>query len=447
MVLLYYLGTVTLCMGALLTLPAAASPLLGERTLAPVFLIPAVGCISAGWVLRRVSSPGALDHHLALRVSAAAWLLAALIGSIPYLLAVHAGVLDAYFEAMSGFTTTGISVLSPGELPRSVILWRSLTEWVGGMGILVLVTVLFSPATAPRLYLAEARSERLEPSILSTTWKILYIYSILTLAAVLALYLSGDTVFRAVNHALTAVSTGGFSISEGGFAEAPGATRVAVMPFMLAGSTGFVLHRRVMRGEFGRFLSDPEVRGILAATGVLAAFLYLRGLHPLDAAFTSVSAVTTTGFSTLDISTLDEASKYALVLAMLVGGGVGSTAGGLKMLRALAVLKAARWYLRSLCMRRGVPLRLRGRRVEGEEALGILVFVLLYLLVFAAGVLAFVLQGRSTMEAAFMAASAQGNNGLSVLPGYTGMEELIMILQMWLGRLELVPVLALVMRD
>ncbi len=449
MVLLYYLGTILLSTGVLLLLPAASAPLLGEPRALPVFLAPALLCIFSGCFLRGLSSAGVPERLTAFKVAALGWLLAAFAGSLPYLLFLHSGVVDAYFEAMSGFTTTGISVLNPGQMPRSLVFWRSLTEWAGGVGIVVLMLAFFQPVgAAVRLYPAEARSERLEPSMLRTTWKILYIYVTLTLAAILVLYLSGDGVFRAVNHALTAVSTGGFSITSGGFADSPYATRLAIIPFMLAGGMSFALHSRVMGGEFRRFITDQEVLGILLVVLLLSGALHLLGVSLLDAVFTAVSAITTTGFTTLDISGMSDTAKYLLLLVMLVGGCTGSTAGGIKMFRALVVLKSAEWHLRRFVAPRGelLPLRLRGRKTE-EEVLASLTFVLLYLGTAAAGVLVFMLQGHSMMEAAFTVLSAQGNNGLTVLSDYTAPEEVLMILHMWMGRLELIPVLALLMRE
>jgi len=443
---LYYLGTIALSMSFILLLPLIASVELKEYSVAPAFILPMVACALLGVLLRRLVPRKELDLRRAFAVSALGWLLIALIGGVPYMIAAKTDFLDAYFEAMSGFTTTGISVLTPSLLPKSIIFWRSLTEWIGGMGIVVLFLAIFTPANvAAKLYIAEARSERLEPSLARTARKIFYIYSYLTLAAILALYLSGESVFRAVNHALTAVSTGGFSLTDSGYREASSLTKLVTMPFMVAGALSFALHQRVIRGELRKFFSNVEVQAIFAIVAAFTALLYLQGIPLIDAAFTTVSALTTTGFASVDIASLSDVTKYSLIFLIIIGGGYGATAGGVKVIRFVIILKAIGWYVRRVTSprRRVIPLKLQGRALSEEEVLSTLLFALLYIFFIASGTFIFMLLGHDLMSSLFMVSSAQSNDGLVVFTQYSSIEKVVMIFHMWLGRLEIIPVLTL----
>ncbi len=446
MPVLHYLGTITLSMGLLLLLPSMAAVILDEYSVAPAFLAPAAVCILVGLILQKLVPRKELDLRLAFIISALGWLLIALIGSLPYILASSASFLDAYFEAMAGFTTTGISVLTPSELPRSVIFWRSLTEWVGGVGIVVLFLAIFAPTNvAAKLYVAEARSERLEPSMARTARKIFYIYSYLTLAAILALYLSGAPVFEAVNHALTAISSGGFSPNDDSYMNEPAQLKLVTMLFMLLGGISFALHQRWMEGDFRRFFSNIEVRAIFAIVAVFSLLLYLDGVPAVDALFTTISALTTTGFTSIDVGSLSELSQYYLLLLLNIGGGYGSTAGGLKVIRFVIIIKAIEWFIRKITSprRRVVPFKVQDKVFSEEEVFSTLLFALLYLFFLAVGTFIFIYLGHDLMEALFMISSAQGNNGLVVLTEYTNVEKVVMLFHMWIGRLEIIPVLTL----
>jgi trk system potassium uptake protein TrkH len=446
MTVLHYLGTITLSMGLLLLLPSLASLLLREYSVAPAFLLPAIASMFAGFLLQKLAPKKELDLRLAFIISALGWLLIALIGGTPYVLASKAELLDAYFEAMAGFTTTGISVFTPSQLPKSVLFWRSLTEWIGGVGIVVLFLAIFAPTNvAAKLYVAEARSERLEPSMARTARKIFYIYSYLTLAAILALYLSGASVFEAVNHALTALSSGGFSPNDDSYMGISPQVKLVTMLFMLLGGISFALHQRWMEGDFRKFFSNIEVRAILAIVVVFSLLLYLDGVPAVDAAFTTISALTTTGFASIDVSSLSELSKYYLLLLLNIGGGYGSTAGGMKVIRFVIILKAIEWFIRKITSprRQVIPFKIQDKVFSEEEVFSTLLFALLYLFFLTLGTFIFILLGHDLMDALFMISSAQGNNGLVVLTQYTPIEKVVMIFHMWIGRLEIIPVLTL----
>ena len=446
MAVLHYLGTITLSMGLLLLLPGLVSVLLNEYSVTPAFLFPAILSILTGFALQKTAPKKELDLRLAFVIAALGWLLIALIGGVPYVLAAKAELLDAYFEAMAGFTTTGISVFTPSQLPQSVIFWRSLTEWIGGVGIVVLFLAIFAPTNvAAKLYVAEARSERLEPSMARTARKIFYIYSYITLAAILALYISGASVFEAVNHALTALSTGGFSPNDDSYVGVSSQIKLVTMLFMLLGGISFALHQRWMEGNFKKFFSNIEVQAILGIVAVSSLFLYLDGIPAVDAAFTTISALTTTGFTSIDVSSLSEVSKYYLLLLMNIGGGYGATASGIKVIRFLIILKSIEWFVRKITSprRRVMPFKIQDKIFTEKEVFSTLLFTLLYLFFLALGTFIFILLGHDLMSALFMISSAQGNNGLVVFTDYNTIEKAVMIFHMWIGRLEIIPVLVL----
>ncbi len=445
--LLHYMGTIALCTGMLMFIPALLALVLDEPGMPQAFALPAAVSVLLGYGVHRLSPKGELNLRLAFAVSALGWALVALLGSMPYVLSGILSPLDAYFEAMAGFTTTGITMVTPGELPKSVLLWRSMTQWVGGMGIVVLFLALFAPAGAAKLYTAEARTERLEPSLARTARRIFYIYTYLTLAGILLIYLSGSSVFEAVNHGLTAISSGGFSPLNDSYAGMPEGVKLATVLVMLMGGTSFALHQRWLEGRLRDVLESTEFRAMLGFVAAGALALYLDGVSTVDALFTSMSAVTTTGFSVVELNSLSDASKYVLLLLLLVGGGYGSTAGGLKVIRAVACLKAVLWFLRRSTSPRSriVRTRLQGRVMEEEEMLAVVLFTLLYLLFIAIGTGVFVYLGHDLLTSAFTVATAQGNNGLVVLSEYQTVEKVLLVFYMWLGRLELLPVLILFM--
>jgi trk system potassium uptake protein TrkH len=314
------------------------------------------------------------------------------------------------------------------------------------VGIVVLFLAIFAPTNvAAKLYVAEARSERLEPSMARTARKIFYIYSYLTLAAILALYLSGASVFEAVNHALTALSSGGFSPNDDNYMAVPSQVKLVTMLFMLLGGISFALHQSWMEGKFKKFFSNIEVQAILVIVAIFSLLLYLDGVPAIDAAFTTISALTTTGFASIDVSSLSDLSKYYLLLLLNIGGGYGSTAGGLKVIRFVIILKAIEWFIRKITSprRRVIPFKIQDKVFSEEEVFSTLLFALLYLFFLTVGTFIFILLGHDLMEALFMISSAQGNNGLVVLTQYNSIEKVVMIFHMWIGRLEIIPVLTL----
>ena len=439
-------------------IPAPVALVLNEPNLAPNFIVPGLTVVCLGLVLRKRFKPTEPALGNLMVVVAAGWILAALFSAVPYVLSTRGmtepmSFGDAYFESMAGYTTTGLSTI--GErvefMPRTVLFWRSLTQWVGGVGIVVMfLTALVGWGKAAReLYVAEARVERIEPSVRETARSIWKIYAVLTLGGILALYfIGGMPFFDSTNHALTGISTGGFSVKNESFGFAGygrGATLIAIF-IMLAGATSFAVHRRVFGGEWRTLFGNVEVRLMLALFLFGTIFLvFTQGLR--DGAFQSASALTGTGFSTTSLVDWGALQKGILSFLMIVGGGFGSTAGGIKLIRTVIIFRALYWMVKRSFLpdRAVVPLKIAGRVYSDREIMETAIYAFIYFIVLVLGAAALAMLGNPGIDSVFESASAQGNVGLSVMPVATMpvAGKAVLTLQMLIGRLEIIPVIAL----
>ncbi len=433
----------SLAVWAVLYLPFRGA---GEARLKHGLIIAAVG-----WLV--VSALGALPL----------WLVSAALsgGDLPY-----ADLTSAFFEAVSGFTGTGLTMATrPDLLPRTLQWWRSFMEWVGGMGVIVLmITLIAGPGmTAANLYVSEARGEKIHPSVLSTVRTMWWIFVLYTFLAVAGLWGAGMPLWDAVNHAMTGIATGGFSIwpeSIGRYNSV--AIELVVILAMIAGSISFVVHYHTLQRGPRTLLFDVQTRALLLMLLGGTALLAVGHLGRVPAgsafrggAFQFISAMTCTGFQTVPPGAWPDASKLILIAGMVIGGAAGSTAGGIKVMRFLLLVRGARWQLKRLARSPDavIPLRL-GRqtlpepvafRRIGEAA--ILATLWLFFLILGTLLLSrFVSPDVRLADLLFEVASAQGNVGLSV--GITGptmptAAKLVLCFNMWVGRLEIIPVLML----
>ncbi len=429
-------------------------------------------------------------------IAATGWFCVAIFGSLPFMLiawtveiglpfietpsqtatlAAFTDPLNAIFESMSGFTGTGLTMTDNEEvLPRTLQWWRSFIEWVGGVGVIVLTTaILARPGSGSlTLYESEARSERIHPSIVSTVQTIWWIFLLFTFVSILLLWVVGMPIWDAINHGMTGLATGGFSITDNSIAAYDSAAiDFALLPVMLLGSIAFPVHYLVLQGDLRNFYTDLQTRWVFiymsAGTVVLTALVSVTETY--DTLFTAfryssfqfVSAATCAGFQTATDATNVALGRWpahaqlTVAFGMIVGGAAGSTAGGIKLIRSITLLKGIRFRIADVfypetAVRR---LKINGRRLderevrqEFEEAaiIGFLWFVFLGIGTFV--LLLILPQGEYTLEnVIFEVASAQGNVGLST--GITGPESLptlgkvMFLFNMWIGRLEIIPVL------
>ncbi|MGB5351539.1 MAG: potassium transporter TrkG [Polyangiales bacterium] len=439
-------------MGWLLMLPAAIAGLYGEVLVASVILGLSVVALALGHWGRRLL-PKDLHLREAFVVTALAYPLFALAGAIAFL--PVAPFIDGFFESMSGFTTTGLTVLDAGALPKSLLFLRAYMQWIGGAGIVVLSVAVWN-ATRPagfrvRMYGSGPEGERLAASVYASARQLVAIYGLLTAAVCVAFFVAGMSVEDAVLHGLATISTGGFSphaTSIGYFASNP-VVLALTMFGMLMGATSFGNYQRLARRSVGTGPQrDPQLYALalIVLAGTLLLFV-LEG-RPGHALFDTVSAATTTGFSLDEPSGWSSTRKMLTTLWMAVGGSSGSTAGGLKLMRLIVLLKLVQWtFRRSLLPSEAhVPLKYAGAAIDDEPLRHLLGFMVVYLLLLLAGGFALVFAGFAPLNALFESASAIGTVGLS--SGITDASlpiwiKLLLSLEMWAGRLEVLPLLVL----
>lgn len=404
-------------------------------------------------------------------VVSGAWVLMCVFGAIPFLLSGQLAPVDALFESTSGFTTTGATVLSSIEAtPKALLLWRAMTQWLGGMGM-----ILFAVAVLPvlglggmTLFQAEVPgpiAEKLTPRVRDTAQRLWGIYAAITLLGFVALWSAGMDSFDALCHALTAVSTGGFStrdLSIGAFHS--GTIEWVVIGLMLLGGMNFVLLWLVLTGRFKRATRDAELRmylGILTLAA-LATYAALRGgevaastgENPFrDAVFQVVSLATTTGYGTADYDLWPPLFHAISILLLLCGAMAGSTGGGVKTLHLLLVWRKLKTTIAASIHRHAIQtVRYRGQPVAETVLMGVFAFLAAYLLLVALCAAVVASAGADLITAFSASLTTVGNVGpglaaigptdsFSLFPGYV---KLTLCLAMIAGRLELLTFFAVV---
>lgn len=408
---LHVAGTLLLILAPTMLVPIPFSLYYGDRDWIALFASAAITA-GLGFGLRLLRRPDSdIRHREGFAVVAFAWLLATLCGSLPFLLSgAIPSFTDAFFETVSGFTTTGASILSDIEaLPHGVLFWRSLTHWIGGMGIIVLTIAIlpFLGVGGMELFRAEGvrtAGDRLTPRITDTA-KILWgVYVTLTAAMVGLLLLGGMNLFDALCHAFGAIATGGYSTRNVSMVAFPSAfIHYVTVLFMVLGAMNFSLHYRARRGDLRVYLRDYECRFYLIVLGVatlIACFHTFAqrefGIERTfrDTLFQVASIGTTTGYATADYEKWPNGPQYILLVLMLFGGCAGSTAGGIKQMRIYIVLRfVVREITRMLHPNAVVPVRAGKEPVQREIVANILGSFVLYMFTFGVGVLVISLMG------------------------------------------------------
>lgn len=428
----------------------------------------AAGCVGAPLFMvgRAGADPARRESLIAVL---AAWLLVPAFGAIPY--AIDGGMtpLDAVFESMSGFTTTGATVVVDfGALGPSLFLWRALSQWIGGIGIIVLFIAVFPQlAIAGRqLFFAEApgpTEDRLTPRLRNTAGAVLIVYLGLTILCGTAYRLAGMGAYDAVAHALTTLAAGGFSPEGRSFEAFSPAVQWVAIVFMAFAGANFALQYRAMVGRPAILFRDAEFRAyatiVAAATVVLTPLLAssYEGTEAIrHALFQSLSILTTTGYASTDFGRWDESAQMVLVLLMFIGGSAGSAAGGLKVVRLLIVAKnSAREVQRSLHPRAVLPVRIGDRIVPEEVLRAVAAFVTLYASLFAATTAVLVLLGSDFVTAFSAAIACLGNTGpglgavgpMESFAPLPGPAKALLVFAMYAGRLEVVTVFVVFTAD
>jgi trk system potassium uptake protein TrkH len=464
-------GLFAIMFGLTLTAPVFISLWYGEAEYVS-FLLPMVCSLMLGfslWLIGRLR-PANLAVRDGFLIVALFWFLLSILGAWPLMLSARLSPVDALFESASGITTTGATVITGlDSLPRSLLFYRQQLQWLGGMGLIVLgVAVL--PALGiggMQLYRAEApgplKEEKLTPRLAGTARALWGIYLALTLTCALGYWLAGMSLFDAVTHSFATVSTGGFSTHDAsiGYFHSRSVEAVAIV-FMLLAAINFGVHYVVLhRRDPLHWLRDVESRSFLLFVLTVAIFvgfiLRLQGgyehWHPSlrDATFEVVSVVTSTGFGTVDFSHWPELLPVLLILISFVGGCGGSTAGGMKVMRVLLLLRQGALEVRRLIHPRAYhPLRL-GRRVIEDRLMGsVWGFFAVYVAAFALLNMLMIYSGLDKVSAFAAVATCMNNLGPGLgqvaynFQTVSDYGKLVGVVAMLLGRLEVFTILVLI---
>ncbi len=434
-------------------------------------LVSGTGICLIGWILWLMNSrldQNSIGKREGYIVVSSAWVIISLFGAIPFLLSgtTHSYT-DAFFETMSGFTTTGASIFTDIEaLPAGILFWRSMTHWIGGMGIIVLSLAILPilGIGGMQLFVAEVPGitpDKIHPRITQTAKRLWLIYVALTFAQTLLLMVGGMSVFDALCHAFGTMATGGFSTKNDSIAGFSPYIQYIIILFMFLAGVNFSLHYFAIKGRFEKILHNEELRLytviILVSTLFISlGLIFMQGTQIekaiRDALFQVVSIITTTGFVSSDYLLWPFFAWFLLFLLMFTGGCAGSTGGGIKMVRINLLFKNSLLELKRIIHPQAIlPVRLNGKSISQEIIFNVLAFFLIYIIIFAFGSLLMSFMGLEFESAVGAVAATLGNIG----PGLGSVGPVLnfglvpdsgkwlLSFFMLLGRLELFTVLIL----
>ena len=421
------------------------------------FLIPAALSMGLGFFFSKYfnnvkTNKVRLKHGMIL--SSFAWLWASIIGGIVFTLATNMPIIDAVFESMSALTGSGMTMYADVEiLPHSILFFRAFEQWVGGLGVVVMViTVLTKPGTvSSKLYQSEARDERIRPSVKTTLKRTLDIYAIYTIAGIILYLLAGMPVFDSICNALSIISTGGMSIKNAnmGFYHDDVIYFISII-LMILGATSFLVHYKVIKTRGKSLLEDLQFKIIICVIALVTLMLYyVSNIVPMELLFTVVSAITTTGANVASPATMAGWPSFVIICLMclmLTGGSNGSTVGAIKLVRMITFFKGIYRHIREVLSPEGrvVPIKLHGNTIPEKAISQSGNFITLYMMFIMFTWALFCLFGYDPFRSLFAIMSLQGNNGLElgiINNALHPVLKVVSMFNMWTGRIEIYPVL------
>lgn len=469
--IMHYTGDVCLLLGIAILIPIIISLIYHETRYIIPFLSAAILTLACGAISIKVFKK---EKNMSLKVamifSTLIWLIVCALSALPYYFSGELSYLNAYFEAMSGFTTTGFSMYTNLDtVSYTMNFWRAFTQWLGGLGIIFLVLALLrsTGADVMRLYLAEGRDERLLPSVKHTTRIIVYIYLAFTFLGVILFILAGMPVFDSVFHTFTALSTGGFGMHNTSVLYYNSVwIEIVAMIIMMVGATNFALHFTVIKGNWKEYFKDIETKvaySLIIISTILVTFMLLKnhiyGTGILEnlrfAIFQVVSAVTTTGLQTAFYPEILKQwiglGLFLITLLMIIGAGSCSTGGGIKWLRFGILIKSMVWQVKSFILpgKAIVPKKIHhvSELKVTDDVLRLTgAFVFTYFVVYIASIILVLLYYSDFPQVVFEVASGLSNVGLSsglISASSPALVKIVFIVDFWMGRLEIWPVLLL----
>jgi trk system potassium uptake protein TrkH len=398
-----------------------------------------------------------------------AWILFSALGALPYLISgTIPNFINAFFESTSGFSTTGSSILTDVEvLPYSILFWRSLTHWIGGIGIIVLVIIVLPSlrVTGYQLFSLESSlKEKIHPKTKAIGFRVLFIYLGLTLAEIILLNIGDMNLFDSICHSFGTVATGGFSTKNLSLMSYSPYSQYIVLTFMFLAGTSQVIYYYLVKFNFKKVKQNEELWfyiGVVVITGAMAtSILLLNSDKSLEEAFREgyfqvISIITCTGFASADFILWPVTAVLLLFLLMFSGGSTGSTSGGIKMARHLIVLK----NIKNVFVRLNHPksitfIKINGNSVAENTNISILSFVVLYLFLFILGTIIVVITGVDSVTAASSVATCMAGIGpglgtvgpMSNFAHLPDLSKIVLSLLMILGRLEIITVFTIFTR-
>lgn len=462
-------GKVFVIISALLLIPLAVSAIYVELACVQAFLVTAVSSCALGIILMLTCKPknNIMYAKEGLILVAFAWILVSLVGAVPFVLSGEIkSYVDALFETVSGFSTTGASILDKVEsMSKGMLFWRSFTHWIGGMGVLVFVMAITPKATDRSIHIMRAEVpghsvDKLVPKA-NETAKILYIiYIVLTVLLVIMLLFGGMPLFESVVHAFGTAGTGGFGVKADSIGGYSAYIQWVIAIFMLIFGVNFNLYYLLLIRKFKSILKSTELKTYILIF-VSAVTIVCFNVYPLYSNFEEVlrmsvfqvsSIMTTTGFTTTDYSTLwNSTAKAVLVVLMFIGACAGSTAGGLKVSRvAILIKKVGNEIKRVLHPRSANIVKFEGKKLDDTTISGVQSYFTLYIFVFVALFLLVSIDTNYGFETDFTAVASCFNNigpGLGAVgplgsfAGYSDFAKIVLSIAMLLGRLEIYPLL------
>lgn len=432
-----------------------------------VFLGTAAFCLAAGLLITRKKPPKTtLYSREGFVIVALSWIVLSLFGCLPYFISgAIPSFVDSLFEAASGFTTMGATVFAEVEhLPKSILMWRSFTHWVGGMGVLVFIMAFLPLSGGQNMHIMKAESPgpsvgKLVPHVRTTALLLYSIYFILTFAEFVVLLICGMDPFEAINTAFSTAGTGGFGVRNDSIGGYSPTIQIVVTVFMLMFGINFNSYFFISRLKFREaFTTEVIVFLLVVASSIGIIAVNISGMYPTmgesvrHSAFTVAAIISTTGFSTEDFNLWPELSRSIIVMLMFIGSCAGSTGGGIKISRFLILFKGIKKELDILIHPKQVKkIKVDGRMIEHDVVRSVNVYMVCYVLVFAVSMLILSFDNYDLITN-FTAVAAAVNNvgpGLELAgpaSNYSVFSEptkIILIFDMLAGRLELFPMLLL----
>ena len=455
LIIMRNMGLIMIGVGVIFLIPIIVDLIYFESN-ALSFLIPSLISIAVGIIfakaLEKYTNKIRLKH--AMIASSLSWLWAGIIGGLILYSATEINLVDSIFESMSALTGSGITIYSDVEiLPHSILFFRGFQQWIGGLGIIVmLIPVLSKPgAVSSKLYQSEARDDYIKPSTKATIKHIIRIYLIYTAIGIISYTLAGMPIFDSVCNTFSIISTGGMSVKNAnmGFYNNDLIYMITIV-LMILGATSFLVHYKLIKTRGKSMIQDIQFKTMISLIAISTILIYaVSQIVPIDILFAVVSAVTTTGASTQSAIVMGGWPSFVIfiiIILMLIGGSTGSTVGALKLMRVITFLKGIYKNSREMWSPEGsvVTMKISNKKLSERVATQSGNYIALYLILIFITWALLCLYGHDPFNSLFFTVSMQGNVGLEIGQISQSLEiplKLMGIFNMWVGRLEIYPVL------